>query len=829
MGWIYGNTIVDTNNSIEIPSYQYDKIFSNYFLARNTETVDNVFLGRKILVDYNQDLTDTLTRVHTDDGAKYYYWRPDGKYTDTDLVSIASIAQGTYVYTKTLNQETNIEEITFLQCTSSSVVQNNNDVINSASLTEDNDLQTFYIGPLEEGVPSYKNKDLSTYEFNLRFDKEHLSQDKSYDSTVWQKVSVGNNIKYVMIAELNAKNPVFNLVIKPPLNNGVASAPAINIESEDAYKLVLSSQPGFRINDQSYKAVHVYRPGAYRYRDENGLVAKDDETGNYLYDMGEYDPSRTYCDSNNQIVKIYAVYEKDTFYINTETGMSLETRESVSNNPNEQYYVHLSDERVNQTYYNSNNELQTMTKPGAIYYNKAGLNKEIRSHVDFENEILFEYNGRSGYEYPEDSYYEIAHDITNQDGLQAALQGSLKDSIYYMVENDSGYWKVNTDDVYKTGRKYYYKKLLNDGKHIDTNQLSIYLPAIGNMVSEGWDKIYGEDRKQGEYQYDPHTNTLYDPADGELNDDVNSIVGLLNNLKEKTKEIRGYSDDSIAHKVDVLAKSLQLKETETTVSTGDGASIKINSYIPLQNTDIIQNQIAINNLGIQQLADKIGLDYNADVYVEVPNVTEESYQPNLYYYKTNEGSYELSKEFAQDETYYTCRIDEVSLKENHVDNLQKQIDDDCKDLEYRRQDLRAIVNAIGLANSSDFSKEENAGITLDNNPENKNTIQGQINRNDADIANLLALIGITRNDPEENEIEGAVPQEIQEKTLNEHLIDLYNDNIGTDGEISNIARRIRAIEDFLSEGFFLFTHGRSNIDFTASRTEYPIPGDNQDN
>ena len=156
MGWIYGNTIVDTNNSIEIPSYQYDKIFSNYFLARNTETVDNVFLGRKILVDYNQNLTDTLTRVHTDDGVKYYYWRSDGKYTDTDLVSIASIAQGTYVYAKTLNQETDIEAITFLQCTSDSSVQNNNDVINGASLTEDNVLQAFYIGPLEEGVPSYK-------------------------------------------------------------------------------------------------------------------------------------------------------------------------------------------------------------------------------------------------------------------------------------------------------------------------------------------------------------------------------------------------------------------------------------------------------------------------------------------------------------------------------------------------------------------------------------------------------------------------------------------------------------------------------------------------
>jgi hypothetical protein len=55
MGWIYGNIVVGENalSNGTAASYQYDKIFSNYYLAQLTEKSDGVFLGRKILIDYD--------------------------------------------------------------------------------------------------------------------------------------------------------------------------------------------------------------------------------------------------------------------------------------------------------------------------------------------------------------------------------------------------------------------------------------------------------------------------------------------------------------------------------------------------------------------------------------------------------------------------------------------------------------------------------------------------------------------------------------------------------------------------------------------------------
>lgn len=838
MGWIYGNTVVGENalSNGSASSYQYDKIFSNYYLAQLTEQSDGVFLGRKILIDYDQDLKETLIRVqhitiqveqkdengnivHNGAGnpvyenvTGYFYWNSDNEYNYTmkDLVSLSSIDKNTIVY------EEQSDETIFLICDSTLTLDQETSpatFLSVADIESENNEENNIKQSLKIIQEIYNNSNYKTnYEKNATIDKELLENSALADSTIWQKVSINNTLKYIKIAELNAKNPKIELLIKPPNPNGICSIPYINADNEDNYKLVMSAQPGFRINPHPYFPVEPYRPGVYTY-----IAGNKHE----IDTSDKYDPDKQYY-RDEQAVEIYCNYEPGKFYLNNNLNGQPFNLDNTSGSADSstQYYIYGSDEGAYYTEYdNINGELKNPEyKPEvAIYYNKDGLNKETRSHVDVKNSIQFLQDGYSNYSYNiGEIYYELA-DINEED-----FPSIDKTNLYYSLNDDGRYCEVTDNHTFNPLATYYYKRTINSQP--DVNQLSICLPSIGNMVCEGWDKIYGRDRITGEVVYDPVDNDIKkDLINGDIeNTDPNSIVGLLNYLRRKTKEIRGFSDDSIASKVAAIANSLNLK-----ITTDENQNLE--TYERLDKTDkshIIQNQIANSNLAIESLVDKIGLQpLSDDCYVVVPNVTEESFVPDLYYIK-NGNSYDFASAYDDKTTYYTCRAKNIELNKSNSstkNTIQGQLDDSFAAAQCRIDDIKNLAEIIGFEYTEDPSLTKSGDYTNTIYTETT-TIQSQINSNDTDISKLIALLGVSRNN---NDIpttitssEQAADESYPTKDVKGHLEKLYKAEKNYYEYIVEIATRLRNIEAFLADGHFLFTAGRS-----AEQASFSSPSD----
>lgn len=790
-----------------------------------------------------------------------FYWvKQEEVKRDLDLVTTDFPTNG-YAYYIDMQNEPNdkddnfifqISPIKFIKCDSE---QDQGNVNTPATFTETNQLASWY------NTYCSSNQTKSTIDFNKFIDRSYYgdSLDVYYDSTVWQKTYINNIEKYIMIAELNAKNPKINLNIIPPAENGLANTPILNVNGKDEYDLYMSMQPGLRVKNQPYYEVNIYRPGLYH---EQGDTEKTINTA-------VYDSTKEHYKNNVLIQKMHftSFPQNIKVYWHNDSGFTELSKDSF-NNYSGNTYILLSDENSTYSAYEQDSDINNKVlidnnvivehrkSPAAIFYNKKGLDKNVRNYFDTNiqgNSITMKFEGHSGYDYETNDYYQpITFDENN---ISQFANYQNNENLYYAIGEEDGYAK-NNNQAYDTSRTYFIKTTV--GSKPDTNELEILLPSIGNMVCEGWDMIYGPERNMEKHDYDSPTNKLV--KNPNANNNTESLLGLYNHYVDKVNELRGYADDFAATQTQRVAESLPLLVTQTNGKT---------AVTPLEGRNLIQNQIAVNNLGIKLLAEKMGCNYT---YVEVPTVTNESYQPNLYYYKDNNNNYILdgnqtftegrayysyknpyvvvpnvtsasyqpnlyyiqngnnyeldtTEEFNAQKTYYTCQIDDIF--DPNI-SLQNQINTDHGDLHQRRNDIMDIVSAIGLKSSNNnyTSIEQDAEIVLEI-PGNKKdgSIQGQIDRNDMDIANLLSLIGIGRNNEQiQYGNEGTIPTTVKEKTIESHLTDLYSQDADIKRYLNAITSHLEKIEAFLSEGYFLFTHGRSNKNFVQDNsTLYKTP------
>ena len=932
MGWIYGSTIVTGNNNLASSnsaiSHQYDKIFSNRYLMDNTAFEDNVFLGRKVLVDYNQSLLDTLLRVikiidkknnqNEEDIINYYYWKNNltsiqltkdefeankennkylykinndyflledwltsfdesteffiNSYTVLDLVSKASIPKNTYVYMSNIDTPNKLSDITVLQCTSELIYSKTDEPAElSTSSTLNDYLQA--------------NSTLSFYEFNKYIDKNQYSSqgiDYVFDSTVWQKVYINNVEKYIMIAKLNADNPNIDLQIIQPRENGLPNIPAMNVNGEDEYKLYMSMQPGLRISNRPNYQVYIYKPSNYYYKGENLEFVLDEsltKQNKEYYIKGSDGETYTLIqinfDSFPQDRNVYKMLDGKYVEINSNENWDI-------NNT----HVVLSDAKVKYSYYTNNTPTHIETvdnQDGAIFFNKDGFNKEKRSYFNAKpDQITSQFDGKSGYQYQsEEIYYPIIFKIiTDEDGsiISSANEQYVnydKTNLYYLVDDEAGYRKVNSADSYDSTLQYFVKTTsLNS--NIDTHQLEIILPTIGNMVCEGWDKIYGTQRNLKQYKYSYRKNEYhyyvlntesfdedqtyytyndqtdeYNKAidlqafedgvdyyivdDSYVNLDENNLVGLYNNMVANVSRLKSYDENFSTTTQENIAKSFPLRVYDE--STNEGTFTKTE---PLTGNNIIQNQININNLGMKCLIGAIGLDSSQSFgYEKIPNVTEESYQPNLYYYYDLEtDTYELDKsnDFKASKDYYIYRANDIKLGtqtqegatiQQQINNNYSDITNNITNLECRQADLKSLSDIIGLSYTG-YSPSTSGSFTYNNVTDN--TLQGQIKRNDADITNIINLLGFERDsakdqNSDENSNEGTIYcSSITQSGTTSHSLQSqirYNRY-----DIAKLAERIDYIEKFLKAGNFLFTKDRDleYLNYNADNLSR-IPGD----
>lgn len=863
------NNLSDSSFNLKNTQFQLDKFYSNRYLLDITASHDNIYNGRYVLIDYNKDLTSTLQRAIIGDNGKFYYYNPNYKELELkNLDEISSFVENDYIYViEDYDLEQNIPSIT----NSCQFYQYTNNIFTSTNYLNECK-NTFKIKNVK--------KTISIYDFNNYIDTQHQDENgkikyaKTCDSTIWQKIFINGESTYTQIAELDAVNPRIDLLITPPKDHGLSNIPQMNVESDEKYKLFLSAQPGFRISDKPYLPIEPYRPNIYYYDDVNGQRILDNSPF--------YTPGRLYY-KNENLIEIYDNYQPNTFFLNVNGKYVLDESDQGSLNKFTQYYLLISDEKTIHSKYDKN-ILRNVTTDGAIYYNKDGLNKHFRVIKNIPNSITMKQDGSSGYEYEQQEYYEYISinnseefqdifyfkilDINEQNFQEKLNQYSkiykknldtnlyeevteyLYNNIYYYYENNiychkndnTGYLKVLDNETYDEDNEYYYKKIIQSGTKNDTNQLSIVLPAIGNMVAEGWDKIYGyepnNERNLNEYEYNPQRNEYryktinkitteelfneykniynklyyYDSIEYkyiealEFNNNISTyyyelknpnlkfdnIIGLKNNYIKEIQRLKNYDANTSASFNDGLGESIPLIITEEVNSDG----INVKRAQPLIKNNVIQNQIAINNLSIKQLADQIGLDYYNDIiYEEVPNITAESYQPGLYYYRINEeyiqdnsnfitedrtyyiyingvyeempnitaesyqpglyyykiGQYILdnSHSMTLGRVYYTSRIkklfltdtagtiqEQININQNNIEDLTENFDNRFNDIENLASISGFIFNK-GLQNTS-------SNISIDQNNKD-HTLQGQINRNDADIEKIIEILGVNRD------------------------------------------------------------------------------------
>lgn len=238
----YGN-VATTNQS----QFTFDKTYPNRYTMEQNISLDGIYIGRYVLVEYNVDNSSNLLTVFRGSesldpqkGEVFYLYSAAGgaistrlQYTTKKNPSDPSKGEGegnviekqnVIVYT-TINNNTTA---TFYQCIGYKAV----DGVNYATFKK-----------ILDGASSS-----DYYIQNYTIDLNHYSNvgRSGYDSTVWQKILQGGIEKYVMIAELNSVVPSFDIQVDGPTESPLP--PHFDTTSTSVnYKLHIQPSWGFRI------------------------------------------------------------------------------------------------------------------------------------------------------------------------------------------------------------------------------------------------------------------------------------------------------------------------------------------------------------------------------------------------------------------------------------------------------------------------------------------------------------------------------------------------------------------------------------------------------
>lgn len=379
----YGN-ITNTSNT----TFQFDRVYPNRLAMDANANNDGIFIGRYVLVEYDNKATisnifvDTQHPAKTVDGEKYYYAYTTDNFTDINtriqykpnnrgenkninVYFLGEFGQVQKVEGNQLQQEYYTE---FYQCVD--------------SIINENDSTIFYA--LFKYVTKSTKSD-SEYIKNFAIDEAQYKEKKGYDSTVWTKASIKKEngllvTEYVRIADLNSVVPTFDLETDAPTMKPLV--PHFDADSTNVYyKLHTQPQWGLRVAE---------------------------------VESGKFSDSKT-----NWISSTY----------NPETGQLIPSGDNGEHD-------------------------------AAIYFNKAAFLPQVDTNRKTTDGI-----NKKKEDNQEKNYFTI--NPTGESGNQYYLHTTL---------DQNG----NLQKVY--------------GKAVDIQEMRINLPAIGNMMSDAWDIIYGPKR-----------------------------------------------------------------------------------------------------------------------------------------------------------------------------------------------------------------------------------------------------------------------------------------------------------------------------------------------
>lgn len=245
-------------------------------------------------------------------------------------------------------------------------------------------------------------------------------------------------------------------------------------------------------------------------------------------------------------------------HVPTHWGFRIKEAEQGEDEQGNTVYL-LSDQVIRQryhTYDSSNQEVSSFDRQinAEIYFNKDGLVK-IQRHYDDDtsNEITITPTGESG-------------------------------KVYYDANGE----RIT----------------------IDTYELSIHFPALGNLISDFYDLLYTEDRKLDTFWYDGNSIMIEDgdPTYNGKTRDLNTVAGLINVFQDRLGQ-------------NIVPVNMPL------VSSTDVAALSTNFIYSYTAPDGTVTYYRVDN----------GYDFTlVPEYESVGTLSSDSYEVNKYYYLNNE-------------------------------------------------------------------------------------------------------------------------------------------------------------------------------------------------
>lgn len=234
----YGN-ITNTSNT----TFSFDRIYPNRLAMDANANNDGIFIGRYVLVEYDQNAAYPNIYIKIVDGEAQYFSSP-GYEAKTriqykDGGRPAADTSKDVFYLGEFGQKQETEKIYFYMCDGYVSVTEDNKTINYATFKQ---------------VTAVNTQDATPYLINHNIDYDEYKNAKGYDSTVWTKVSEEFNGKlitrYRNIADLNSVVPTFDLETDAPTMTPII--PHFDADSTNVYyKLHTQPQWGLRVAEKS--------------------------------------------------------------------------------------------------------------------------------------------------------------------------------------------------------------------------------------------------------------------------------------------------------------------------------------------------------------------------------------------------------------------------------------------------------------------------------------------------------------------------------------------------------------------------------------------------
>ena len=275
---------------------------------------------------------------------------------------------------------------------------------------------------------SLGNSSQDSFTLNFTRDKQYYKTSRGYDSTVWQKVLDKGYEKYVMVAELNTIVPTFDITADAPTI--VPLRPHFDVDSTNVYyKLHWQPTWGLRIR------------------------SSEPDTQVPQYDTEGKPIAATILSSNS---RVEYPSDENTHWTRTEFDKITNSKKVLYAKYNETGGVDWVEKAP---------EEDPPVLNAAIYYNRDGFDPDVVSK-SWDRKYLHQL-GLPGRRDP----------AVDPDVSPSEDKGFVAEGITIAPTGLSGNTYANHNGVATP--------------EVDTQELSIMLPSIGDAISDVWDLVYG--------------------------------------------------------------------------------------------------------------------------------------------------------------------------------------------------------------------------------------------------------------------------------------------------------------------------------------------------